>query len=135
MNTNFKYIVDAKSEVVDSILDKAMFHAHKEDARRFLRFMDNYLCYFLKRNSEGLCFPILRIPSCPDWAREVALKYLIYRISIYYNSDILEDLRPATVIHYQYEDPLDPWQAREARRENMYLRRWELYKRSIRELN
>lgn len=135
MNEKFKYIVDMPSPIVNAIIDKAMFHVHKEEARRFLTFMDNYVCYYLNRKSDELCFPIIRIPSCPDWAREVFLKYLIYRISIYYNKDSLSDFAPSQKLHMQYVDPFDSRLAREARKRNNYLRKWNNFKRTIQGLN
>ena len=68
MDEKFKHIIDTPSPVVDAIVDKAMFHTRKDDARRFLYFMDSYICYYLNKGNSELCFPIIRIPSCPDWA-------------------------------------------------------------------
>ena len=134
MNEKFKKIVDEQSLVVDAIVDKAMFHANKDDARRFLRLMDHYICFYLKRDDRELCFPIIRIPSSPSWVREVLLKYLIYKISIYYNADSLEHLRPKRLLILEYEDPTDSRKVREARRNNDYKRKWEDYKKRISEL-
>lgn len=135
MNDIFKHIVDRPSQIVDSIISKAMFHSRKEDARRFLKLMDTFLSYYLNRESDELCFPIIRIPSCPFWAREVFLKYLILRLSIFYNQDSLSNLKPKKVLHLQYVDPDDKIQAREARRQNTYLRKWNSYKNEIKSLN
>lgn len=134
MNEKFKKIVDEQSRIVDAIIDKAMFHANKDAARRFLRLMDHYICFYLNRDNGGLCFPIIRIPSRPSWVREVLLKYLIYRIAIYYNGDSLEHLKPTRQIILEYEDPTDKWKARTARRKNDYKRKWEEYKKRISEL-
>lgn len=135
MNDNFKHIVDLPSQIVDSIISKAMFHSRKEDACRFLKLMDTFLCYYLNRECDELCFPIIRIPSCPFWAREVFLKYLILRLSIFYNQDSLSNLKPKNVLHLQYVDPDDKVHAREARRQNSYLRKWNRYKNEIKSLN
>lgn len=135
MNEKFKNIVDTSSSIVDEIIDKAMFHFRKEDARRFLTFMDNYICFYLSRRSNELCFPIIRIPSCPEWAREVLLKYLIYRISIYYNTDSLKDFVPSRNLNMHYVDPFDSKSAREARKKNNYLCKWNAFKKNIQCLN
>lgn len=134
MNEKFKKIVDEQSLVVDAIIDKAMFHANKDNARRFLRLMDHYISFYLNRDNSELCFPIIRIPSCPLWAREVLLKYLIYRISIYYNVDSSEYLRPEEQLILEYEDPTDRWKVKEVRKRNDYKRNWEKYKKRISEL-
>ena len=133
MNEKFKKIVDEQSHIVDAIIDKAMRHANKDDARRFLRLMDNYICYYLKRENEELCFPIIRIPSCPDWARKIFLEYLIYRLAICYNRDSLEHLKPAKLLYHECEDPTD-WRIHEIKARIKYRRGWQVYKKDIQEL-
>lgn len=135
MKEYFKHIVDTPSPVVDAIIDKAMFHTQKRNARRFLYFMDNYISYYLNRETDELCFPILRIPLCPEWAREVFLKYLILRLSIYYNQDSLNNLKPERFLCMQYIDPDDSKKAREARKQNKYITKWNSFKRAIKALN
>jgi len=135
MNEKFKHIIDTPSPVVDAIVDKAMFHTRKEDARRFLYFMDSYICYYLNKDNNELCFPIIRVPSCPIWAREVFLKYLILRLSIYYNQDSLSNLKPEQSLHMMYVDPYDSVKAREARKHNTYISKWNSFKRTIATLN
>lgn len=135
MNEKFKHIIDTPSPVVDAIVDKAMFHTQKEDARRFLYFMDSYICYYLNKDNNELCFPIIRVPSCPIWAREVFLKYLILRLSIYYNQDSLSNLKPEQSLHMMYVDPYDSVKAREARKHNTYISKWNSFKRTIATLN
>ena len=135
MNEKYKHIVDTPSPFVDAIIDNAMFHSKKEEARRFLTFMDDYVCYYLNRESEGLCFPILRIPSCPEWAREVFLKYLIYRLSIYYNPDSMKNFVPTNNLQMMYIDPEDPLKAKEARKYNKYVGKWNAYKKRIKRMN
>ncbi len=135
MNERFIQLVDQESSVVDAIIDKAMFHTRKEESRRFLRFIDNYICYYLNRESRELCFPIIRIPSSPSWAREVLLKYLILRLSIYYNQDSLYKLMSKQAIHLLYIDPDDSKKAREARKLDKYQSKWNRYKKTIKALN
>ena len=135
MKDQFKHIIETASPIVDAIIEKAMFHTCKEDARRFLYFMDSYISYYLNRNTNDLCFPIIRIPSCPGWAREVFLKYLILRLSIYYNQDSLGNLKPEQSLHMMNVDPFDSVKAREARKHNAYIGKWNSFKRAIATLN
>lgn len=135
MNEKFRHIVDTPSLSVDSIIEHAMFHSKKEEARRFLNFMDNYVCYYLNRDGDELRFPILRIPACLSWAREVFVKYLIYRLSIYYNQDSMKDFAPKSSLRMMYVDPEDGRRAREARKHNKYVGKWNAYKREIQKLN
>jgi hypothetical protein len=131
MNENFAHIVDSPSIIVDSIVDNLMFHTHKNDAKRFLYCMDNYISYYLYREHEGLCFPTLLIPSCPEWAKEVFIKYLIIRLAVYYNSDTIEPLLRNTVTQLLYVDPYDSQHAREARKRNKYLTSLRQYKQRL----
>ena len=135
MNDKFKHIIETASPIVDAIVEKAMFHTRKVDARRFLYFMDSYISYYLNRDTNDLCFPIIRVPSCPSWAREVFLKYLILRLSIYYNQDSLSNLKPEQSLHLMYVDPFDSVKAREARKHNTYIGKWNSFKRAIATLN
>lgn len=135
MNEKFRHIVDTPSPLVDAIIKHAMFHSKKEEARRFLNFMDNYVCYYLNRDGDELRFPILRIPACPSWAREIFVKYLIYRLSIYYNQDSMKDFTPKSSLRMMYVDPEDGRRAREARKHNKYVGKWNAYKREIQKLN
>lgn len=135
MTDKFKQIVDTHSPIVDEIIEKAMFHVQKEQARPFLTFMDNYLRYYLNQKSDGISFPILRIPFCPDWAREVFLKFLICRLAIYYNGDLLNRFIPSNNVRMEYVDPFDRELARKARRRNKYLCKLNVFKRDIQGLN
>lgn len=135
MDERFIQLVDQTSSVVDAIIDKAMFHTRKEESRRFLRFIDSFICYHLDRGNRELCFPIIRIPSSPSWAREVLLKYLILRLSIYYNQDSLDKLMPKQALNLLYIDPDDSKKAKDARKLNKYQSRWNSYKKTIKALN
>lgn len=135
MNEQFTQVADNRVPDIEAIISKAMFHTQKEKAHRFLTFIDNYILYYLKQTNAGLNFPILRVPSCPDWAREVFLKYLICRLSIYYNADFLNGFQPSTRISLHYENPLDETAAREARKLNKYKIELNKFKRAIQGLN
>ena len=132
MNEEFAHIVDTHSAITDAIVEELMFHSHKEDAKRFLRFVDNYICYYLHREHDEIQFPILVIPSCPSWAREVFLKYLILRLAIYYNADTIGPLLQSRVSNLSYVDPFDSQKAREARKKNKYLNGLGNYKLKLR---
>ena len=88
MTVEFKNIANQTSTEVDSIIN-VMVHTKKESARRFINVMNCIVDYYMNRNSEEgeICFPIIYIPHAPDWAREVWLKFLILKLSLYYNGD------------------------------------------------
>lgn len=88
MTQEFEHIANCSSEEVDSIIN-AMVHTKKESARRFLNVMNNIVDYYISRKFDGedICFPIIYLPHAPEWAREVLIKYLVLKLSLYYNRD------------------------------------------------
>ena len=84
----FYALARSESAIVDSIID-AMMHTKKNEARDFLTVMNSVIDYYLSRaNEDGqICYPIIHVPHAPEWAREVLLKFLIFKLSLYYNSD------------------------------------------------
>ena len=88
MTVEFGNIASISSAEVDSIIN-AMVHTKKESARRIINVLNSIVDYYLNRNyeNEGVCFPIIYIPHSPKWAREVWLKFLILKLSLYYNKD------------------------------------------------
>lgn len=98
MNIEFEHIANHSSAEVDSIID-AMVHTKKESARRFINVMNSIVDYYIGRESEedDICFPIIYLPHAPEWAREVWLKFLILKLSLYYNADNRESLKNRAV--------------------------------------
>ena len=88
MTIEFENIANRTSAEVESIIN-AMVHSKKESARRFLYVMNSIVDYYLNLKSEerNICFPIIYMPHAPEWAREVWLKFLVLKLSLYYNRD------------------------------------------------
>ena len=134
MKKEFQGVSNMNSEVVDIIIDNLMQQTIKDEARSFLTFIDNYVCYYINRkNDDGICFPIIRISSCPEWARKILLKYMILRLSICYNDDTISHLKPKEHLELSYIDPEDKDKARQARQLNQYASRLNNYKRKIKD--
>ena len=94
MTEEFKKIANQSSVEVDSIIN-AMVHTQKESARRFINVMNSIVDYYMDRKAEEkeICFPIIYMPHAPEWGREVWLKFLILKLSLYYNDDNRELLK------------------------------------------
>ena len=94
MTEEFKNIANQSSVEVDSIIN-AMVHTQKESARRFINVMNSIVDYYMNRKAEEkeICFPIIYMPHAPEWGREVWLKFLILKLSLYYNDDNRELLK------------------------------------------
>ena len=84
---NFYALARSESEIFDSIIG-AMMHTKKEEARDFLMIMNSVVDYYLARENQGgeVCYPIIHIPHASKWAREVLLKFLILKLSLYCNA-------------------------------------------------
>lgn len=84
----FYALARSESAIVDSIID-AMMHTKKNEAKDFLTVMNSVIDYYLSRIGDDgqICYPIIHVPHAPEWAREVLLKFLIFKLSLYYNND------------------------------------------------
>lgn len=123
---NFYALARSESEIFDSIIG-AMKHTKKEEARDFLMIMNSVVDFYLARdNQEGVvCYPIIHIPHASKWAREVLLKFLILKLSLYYNQDtrnaFKKELRKEVVLKTEEEQ----------RRYDSYLRPWRSHIRAL----
>lgn len=88
MTTEFEVASNDSSSEFESIIN-AMHHTKRDDARRFLSVMNSIMDYYIQRESvDGeICYPIIYLPHAPQWAREVLLKFLILKLSLYYNDN------------------------------------------------
>ena len=58
-----------------------MQHSKVADGRRFLCTMNNIVDHFCERQQEGsINYQIIYVPTCPEWARELLVRFLIQRI-------------------------------------------------------
>lgn len=82
-NQQFNSFVKAESKYFSSILD-VMYHTQKETGRNFLNMMNNIVDYALNDHvkSDTINYKIIHIHSCPDWARELLVRFLIHKIAL-----------------------------------------------------
>lgn len=57
-----------------------MLHTKVKDGRRFLCAM-NYIVdyYYEKKPVDGINYHIIYLPTCPEWARELLVRFLIHK--------------------------------------------------------
>ena len=59
-----------------------MQHSKVADGRRFLCTMNNIVDHFCERQQEGsINYQIIYVPTCPEWARELLVRFLIHKIA------------------------------------------------------
>lgn len=57
-----------------------MQHSKVADGRRFLCAMNNIVDHFHERKQEGgINYQIIYVPTCPEWAREALVRFLIHK--------------------------------------------------------
>lgn len=57
-----------------------MQHSKVADGRRFLCAMNNIVDHFYERKKEGgINYQIIYVPTCPEWARELLVRFLIHK--------------------------------------------------------
>lgn len=57
-----------------------MRHSKVVDGRRFLCTMNNIVDHFYEKDHEGgTAYQIIYVPTCPEWARELLVQFLIHK--------------------------------------------------------
>ena len=77
----YQNIISHESEFF-SIVCEMMQHSKVADGRRFLCAMNNIVDHFYERQQEGsINYQIIYVPTCPEWARELLVRFLIHKIA------------------------------------------------------
>jgi len=56
-----------------------MLHSKVADGRRFLCAMNNIVDYSCQIKGDGINYQIIHVPTCPEWARELLVRFLIHK--------------------------------------------------------
>lgn len=91
----FQALLKQYSSEVDEII-KIMKHPNKESARNFLCVVSAIIDYYNKLDKQEdnkVYQPVVRISHAPNWAKGVLAEFLTLKLSLYHNSDTIEELR------------------------------------------
>lgn len=83
MNTPDKYqnLINHETELF-RVVCEMMLHTKVSDGRRFLCAMNNIVDHCCaKENKGGVSYQIVYLPTCPEWARELLVRFLIHKTS------------------------------------------------------
>lgn len=83
MDTQEKYqnLITHETELFSAVCDM-MLHTKVADGRRFLCAMNNIVDHFCERKHEGgINYQIVYVPTCPEWARELLVRFFIQKIA------------------------------------------------------
>lgn len=81
METQEKYqnLINHETRFFSAVCDM-MLHTKVADGRRFLCAMNNIVDHFYERKQEGgINYQIIYVPTCPEWARELLVRFLIHK--------------------------------------------------------
>ena len=81
MGTQEKYqnLINQETRFFSAVCDM-MLHTKVADGRRFLCTMNNIVDYYGERKHEGgINYQIIYVPTCPEWARELLVRFLIHK--------------------------------------------------------
>lgn len=74
-----------------------MLHSKVEDGRKFLCAMNNIVDYYCERKHEGeINYQIIYVPTCPEWARELLVRFLIHKTAFTNTKKFVELARRKT---------------------------------------
>ncbi len=93
----FKQFAQKESSVFPAIM-KIMCHSKKEEGRRFLSIMNNIIDYVLNNplsEIDAINCQIIHIPSCPDWTRELLVRFTIHKAALSFNRILLDKIEKA----------------------------------------
>lgn len=66
----------------------------RSKVRRLLSFIDNVIDYYISSApQQGIRYPIVFIPCAKDWAEDVCIEYVAYKLEILFDSDRIEELK------------------------------------------
>lgn len=83
MGTQEKYqnLINDETEFFSAVCEM-MLHTKVADGRRFLCAMNNIVDHFCERQQKGsINYQIIYVPTCPEWARELLVRFLIHKIA------------------------------------------------------
>ncbi len=67
-----------------SAICEMMLHSQVESGRRYLCAMNNFVDYYCQQphsSSRSINYQIVYVPTCPEWARELLVRFLLHKIA------------------------------------------------------
>ena len=87
----FQELITHENGLFPAICDM-MLHSQVENGRRFLCAMNNLVDYCIQENhsdSDTINYQIVYVPTCPEWARELLVRFLIHKVAFTSSSHFL----------------------------------------------
>ena len=93
--------MQTESPYFKKILD-TMYHSKVDEGQDFLRVMDttiNKCAHYPTNCEESISLHVIYLPSCPSWARELLVRFLIHRSTLSQDKDIISVAKRKTAGH------------------------------------
>lgn len=96
LGDRFEALAEEESPSFRPIVD-AMFHSRKNDGRCYLCALNNIIDWCLSRDHahDEINLQVIHVPYCPEWARELLVRFLIHKIAFTSNSTIIDKFKHA----------------------------------------
>lgn len=65
---------------------EVMCHPNKEEARLFLRMINDIMDYYMNRVDDEVRYPLLYIPISESWTQEICIEFVTLKLSLFYNN-------------------------------------------------
>ena len=78
----FQKLINHETEFFSAVCNM-MLHTKVSDGRGYLCAMNNIVDFFCKKECEGgINYQLIYIPTCPEWARELLVRFLIHKVAL-----------------------------------------------------
>jgi len=125
VTSQFKQFVQKESSIFPAIVG-IMIHSKKIEGREFLSAMNNIMDYTLKKplsESNSINYQIIYIPSCPDWARELLVRFTIHKAALSFNHILLDKIKKSIRKDFLLPSDITKKEKNRIFDENRYLKR------------
>ena len=88
----FQELITRENDLFAAICDM-MLHSQVENGRRFLCAMNNLVDYYLQSHNDGsdkINYQIVYVPTCPEWARELLVRFFIHKMAFTSSTKFLD---------------------------------------------
>ena len=91
----FQQLINQENALFNPVCSM-MRHSKVNDGRNFLCAMNNIIDYYCKPvgvESVGINYKVIYVPSCPEWARELLVRFLIQKLAFTSSNRFLEEAK------------------------------------------
>ncbi len=122
----FHRFINEESDIFP-IICKMMLHSQIENGRRFLCAMNNVVNYCFaqkKHNESGADYHIIYLPTCPEWARELLVRFFIHKVAFSSPHDLISIAKRKTTEPLYLKSDITKKETKRLFEERKYLKKF-----------